>query len=264
MIITDDTTYRSHPCPSFSTLKHILTSPLHYQAALRKPVEQSKAMLLGSMLHSRVLENKEYPVAVMPRDLDGRTKEGRAWKEANAGRDVISSDEHDQYKRMVAACDKNADLQYLLKKCDMREVGIVTKYRGLELKGKLDASGIDEAGNRFILDLKSSQSADPFEFGRSASSMKYFMQMCLYTTLLSLELKLESEPAWFWVVCENSEAADVCIFQPPQDAIEIGRAQLNRAVDLYIECSTSGKWPGRGNGILELEISPFERRKWIK
>ena len=88
--------------------------------------------------------------------------------------------------------------------------------------------------------------------------------MLFRSTLLSLELKLESEPAWFWVVCENSEAADVCIFQPPQDAIEIGRAQLNRAVDLYIECSTSGKWPGRGNGILELEISPFERRKWIK
>jgi hypothetical protein len=263
MIIKNDAEYRQFNALNFSSLKSILTSPLHYQTALKAPKrEPSKAMFLGLMVHSKILEKREENYAVMPPDLDGRTTAGKKWKEMNAGRTCITQDEYAQYKRMVDAVSANADVQYLLSKAVDCEIGIVQKYRGVDIKGKLDCLIKDESGKYCILDLKTTQSCDPHEFSRSASGFKYFMQAVWYQSLVALEYGLDYAVPYYWLAVENSEAADVCLFQPPADGLEIGQKQMEKALELYAECSKTGKWPGHGNGILELEIPAYEKRKY--
>lgn len=264
MIILEDDIYRSANALNFSSIKNILLSPKHYKAALAKKIEPSEDMLIGSVVHAKVLEGKDYPVAVMPEGLDGRTKEGKSWKAANADKETMSRDGYATCQRLIQSIQGNADVQYLLGKCTKREIGIVQKYRGIEIKGKIDAAGQDESGNWFIVDLKTAKDANPQVWAREASSRFYFLQLIWYRTLLALELGLDYPPPFYWLVAEKTEASDVCIFSPPPEAVEIGQAQMDKAIDLYTECSTTGKWNGYGNGILELEISPWERKKWLK
>jgi hypothetical protein len=263
MIIKNDTEYRAYNALNFSSIKGILNSPLHYQTALKTPKkEPSKSMFLGTMVHSKVLEKREENYAVMPLDLDGRTKEGKLWKEANSSKTCITQEDYAQYKRMVGAINANADVQYLLSKAVDCEIGIVQKYRDAQIKGKIDCLIKDESGKYCILDLKTTQSCDPNEFSRSACSYKYFMQAVWYQSLVALEYGLDYQVPYYWVCVESTEAADVCIFQPPGDGLELGQKQMEKALELHAECTKTGKWPGFGGGIIELDIPIFEKRKY--
>jgi exodeoxyribonuclease VIII len=75
--------YHAVDALSKSMMTKILKSPAHYKAALDEHQEPSKAMQLGTAIHTAVLEPHLYSqvVAVIPPDIDGRTKEGKAWKE---------------------------------------------------------------------------------------------------------------------------------------------------------------------------------------
>jgi hypothetical protein len=264
MKIKNDIEYRAYNALNFSSLKSILTSPLHYQTALKSPKkEPSEAMFLGTMVHSKVLERREENYAVMPPDLDGRTAAGKAWKEANTSKTCITADEYAQYKRMVDAVAANADVQYLLSKAVDCEIGIVQKYRDTTIKGKIDCLIKDENGKYAVLDLKTTQSCDPHKFSRSASSFKYFFQAVFYQSLVALEYGLDYQVPYYWVCCESTEAADVCIFQPPADGLEIGQKQMEKALELHAECTKTGKWPGHASGIIELDIPAWERKRWL-
>jgi len=73
--------YHAVDALSKSMMSKILKSPAHYRAALEEHQEPSKAMQMGTAIHTAVLEPHLYSqvVAVVPPDIDGRTKEGKAW-----------------------------------------------------------------------------------------------------------------------------------------------------------------------------------------
>ena len=264
MIILDERTYRSHPAANFSSLKTILKSPKHYQLALKQKFEPSIEMTMGTIIHEAVLEGKPYSHTVKPADIDLRTKEGKSWRDKHAGLTILSLAEHATVVRTVEAVRNSTDAQYLLNLCKQREVGIVNNYKGVEIKGRLDAYGQDEGGKPLIVDFKTTSEADPELWGRKAFGLRYMMQMQYYKSLLSLELGLDVEPAYIWLVAETNEAADVCIYQPPPEAIAIGQAQMDHAVETFKKCLETGQWPGYGKGIIQLEVPFFERKKWLK
>ena len=80
--------YHAVDALSKSMMSKILKSPAHYRAALEEHQEPTKAMQMGTAIHTAVLEPHLYSqvVAVVPPDIDGRTKEGKAWKEAHKSR----------------------------------------------------------------------------------------------------------------------------------------------------------------------------------
>lgn len=264
MIIHDEKTYREHPALNYSAAKSLLKSPKHFQNALNRKFEPSREMLIGTYVHEAVLEGKFPSYIVRPADIDLRTKEGKEWKTKNAGKEIMSPDENSAILNAIAAMRDNADAQYLLKLCQNREHGIVHKFQDVEIKGRLDAYGNDEAGKPIILDFKTTSSADPEEFGRKAFGLRYPMQTAWYQSLLALELGLDEAPAYFWLTVETQDPFDVVIYQPPEEALEIGRAQMQHCVETYKACIASGKWPGYSKGIISLEIPSWERKRWLK
>lgn len=264
MIIKDEPTYRQHPAANFSSLKTILKSPKHYQTALKQKFETSIEMVMGTIIHEAVLEGKPYSHIVKPADIDLRTKDGKAWRDKHAGMLILSQSEHSAVVRTVEAVRNSTDAQYLLGLCKQREVGIVQKYKGVEIKGRLDAYGQDEGGKPLIVDFKTTSEADPELWGRKAFGLRYMMQMQYYKALLSLELGLDVEPAYIWLVAETNEAADVCIYQPPPEAIAIGQAQMDYAIETYQKCLETGRWNGYGKGIISLDVPIWEQKRWIK
>ena len=284
MIILDEQTYRQHSALNFSSAKYLLLSPLHFKAELERRFKQSAALAVGTMTHSAVLEDDETDVSdpdvralilqdkttviLKPEGMSFATKAGKQWRDQqlaiHPGATFLSSDERDQYSRCTESLKANKDVQYLLQKCDKREIGIVQDYAELQIKGKIDAYGKDEAGNFFIFDLKTSASCSPDYWSRQVFSRNYALQAVWYQNLLALELSLDYAPPFYWVVAEKSLAADVAIYQPPEEALEIGRAQMNHCIEAYKSCVASGKWPGYGKGIIQLEVPPWERKRWLK
>lgn len=220
-------------------------------------------MLIGSILHSKVLEGKDYPVAVMPEGLDGRTKEGKEWKAANAGKETISQADWQQAQRMIDAVMSNKDVAYLLSLKGESEVGIVQNYRGTKIKGRIDRLFKDEAGSYAIFDFKTTQSASPDDFNKSCSSFCYCCQMVWYQSLAALEYSLESPPAYYWVTVENNDACDVCIYQPSPEHLAIGQKQMEICIEKYVNFVEKGIFPGYGSGIQQLPFSKWEFEKWM-
>lgn len=263
MIIHDETFYRQHGGLNFSSAKNLLKSPLHYKASLEAKREPSKNMLFGSIVHAKVLENKDYPVAVMPDGLDGRTKEGKEWKAANAGKETIAQDDWQQCQRMIDAVLGNKDVAYLLSLQGESEIGIVQRYQNVEIKGRIDRLFKDEDGKHAIFDFKTTQSVAPEDFNKSCSAFCYCCQMVWYQNLVALEYGLDSPPAYFWVCVENSDAADVAIYQPSPEHIAIGQKQMEICIEKYVNYVEKGKFPGYGNGIQQLPFSKWEFEKWM-
>lgn len=262
MIILDEQEYRNFPALNYSSAKHLLKSQKHFLAEKSKKFEPSREMVIGTLVHAPILEGKNAPFVVKPQDMSFTTKEGKSWRDANKGVEILSWDEHATLKRTVAAIQGNADAMYLLNRCPNREVGIVTEYRGVKIKARLDAYGTDESGNPIIVDLKTTSDANPETWGAHASKLRYFAQMALYKIALSMELKLETPPAWFWICAETNEAADVVIYQPPAEAIEIGQKQLDIIIDRYKDLQETGKAKGYPSGIIELDVPIYEKRKY--
>lgn len=262
MIIQDEQEYRAFPALNYSSAKHLLRSQKHFMAEKSKKFEPSREMVLGTMIHQPVLEGKNGDYVIKPADMSFVTKEGKAWRDAHKGREILTQEEHATVKRTVAAVQANKDAMYLLSRCPNREIGIVTEYRGVKIKARLDAYGTDESGNPLILDFKTTSDANPETWGRKASSLCYFAQMALYKIALAMELKLETAPSYLWMVAETNEAADVVIYQPPADAIAIGEKQLEIIIDRYLDLEKTGKPKGYPSGIVELDVPIFEKRKY--
>lgn len=262
MIIQNEQEYRAFPALNYSSAKHLLRSQKHYLAEKNKKFEPSREMVIGTIVHSEILEGKAGDYVLKPADMSFVTKEGKAWRDAHKGREILTQEEHESVKRTVAAVRGNKDAMYLLDRCPNREVGIVTEYRGVKIKARLDAYGEDESGNPLILDFKTTSDANPETWGRKASSLCYFAQMALYKVALAMELKLESPPSFLWLVAETNEAADVVIYQPPAEAIAIGEKQLDIIIERYLDLEITGCAKGYPSGIIELEIPAWEKRKY--
>jgi|GEM_PF-531954 len=263
MIILDEKEYRAHPALNYSSAKHLLRSQKHFLAEKSKKFEPSREMVIGTMVHSEILENKKGEFVVKPEGMTFVTKEGKAWRDSHQGVEIISQEELFRINRTVKAIKDNADAMYLLNRCPNRERGIVVKYRGIDIKARLDADGADESGAAMILDTKTTADANPETWGKHASNLCYFAQMAFYTTALALELGLETPPAFMWLVAETTDAADVVIYRPPPEAIAIGQKQLDIIVDRYIDLQTTGKAKGYPSGLIELNVPQWEKRKWL-
>ena len=262
MIILDEQEYRTHPALNYSSAKHLLRSQKHFLAEKRKTFEPSREMVIGTMIHCELLEGKRGEFVVKPEGMTFVTKEGKAFRDAHKGVEIISQEELLRINRTVKAIRDNKDAMYLLQRCPNRERGIVTKYRGIEIKARLDADGTDESGVPLILDAKTTADANPDTWGRHASNLCYFAQMAFYKTALAMELGLETPPSFLWLVAETTDAADVVIYTPPADAVAIGQKQLDIIVDRYIDLQETGKAKGYPSGLVELEIPIWEKKRY--
>lgn len=251
--------YRAHSALNFSRMKWLLKSPCHFIMEGTADVEETLAMRMGSAVDEWILSGKVRPHAIKPAELDGKPWQGnrtacKQWvKDRKAeGFTVYSQDEYDTQMGMQKALEQSPEFQKLLEVCPQRQLPVFAKYRGVELKVLMDMAGHDLGGYRCFGDLKCSVSAAPRDFAKKAATMHYDLQQAVYAAVLGVSEALEDEPAMFWAVVESSPSAPVSIFSVPREAMDSGKRKLDRCIDLYLQCTESGNWPGYGQGIQQL------------
>lgn len=230
--------YRAHPAQNYSALKHILTSSAHYLAALKAPREETVAMRLGTMLHKWWLEGVEDVLdgaVVKPAGLSFATKEGKAWREENAGKFILSDDEWTTFLRRQAALRQSHIAHALLNVMPNRERPMLGEIDGVQVKALFDACSACA-----FLDLKTCQKNDPRSWGEQVEAYHYDFQVALYTEIL--RQNTDHEPVFYWVTVSDDESPAVVVYEPGPFA-ERGREKLRRAIAAYKELQQYGEQP---------------------
>lgn len=249
--IHDRNEYRAFPALNQSAAKHLLTSPAHYQAYIRMPQEETKALRFGTFVHSAILEphtlNDLYATAP---DCDKRTKEGKAlWSEfatANAGKTILDAEES-AIGHLVASSARFA-LKRLGVEFDATEVMYQVDYNGVPLKAAIDGVAGD-----YLWDIKTTDDASPAGMLKSIRNYRYNLQAYWYR--LVYELATGRRPLGFrflFVEKEPPFATAVCEIGP--DLMSWAIADFEKAVTLYKSCTESGVWPSYPEEIQVIDV----------
>lgn len=113
---------------------------------------------------------------------------------------------------------------------------------GVAMRARLDLYG---AGDEpLAADLKTAASAADDDFARAAANYGYAVQMAWYQHVRALVTGDDTPIPFRFVVVEKSPPYLVNVIELDGEFARIGRAQMDRALQLYAVCTETGKWPG--------------------
>jgi exodeoxyribonuclease VIII len=240
---------------NFSTIKHAARSLAHYKHALDNPTSQTPAMALGEAVHVATFEPGDFRsrIAVAPK-VDGRTKEGKAAREAfaaaSANKTVIDGDDMAAIEGMASAIQAHGTAATLLALPRRNEATAVwtDPATGLLCKARMDA-WIDDG---IVCDLKTTQDARPSAFSRTIAQYQYHLQAAIYLEAIRRTLGIEA--SFVWIAVESAAPHGVAVYEAAPDTLGEGehiRAQLMAAV---ASARKSGKYPGYQDNVIEIGI----------
>ena len=161
-----DFAYRKEEGVNQSSLKKILISPAHYQAALKDRLIPTPAMQMGTAAHCLILDGQAAFDGAYVKKPDGiklNTKEGKEWK-ASVGRKTVlaaggKDDPWGSVHGMAESLSRlewyaGTDSEYIKR----NEVSIYWDELGVCCKARLDSVLAEEG---IVLDLKTTDSVDP-------------------------------------------------------------------------------------------------------
>jgi hypothetical protein len=245
------------PWFSYSVAKTLLTeSPMHafyYHPRLGGHArEQTKPMGAGQVIHKLLLGIGADIVVIRADNF--RTKAAQEMRDAAtaAGKTPIIAHEYDG---IVEAADilrgKLSEFGVdLASPQALREQVIEwdeeTPLGPVRCRGMLDyldlAAGI-------VLDPKSTNCAHPRKVQRTMHDFAYPIQEAAYCSALSkLDADLEGRVDFGFLFMELEPPHGVLPVHSTEGMKDLGRMQWNRAVRLWQQCLTSGKWPGYSDG----------------
>lgn len=251
--------YHSDPSVSKSHLDMVAKSPRHYWHRYLDPnrviPESTPAMIVGSAVHTRVLEPHRYDLEyVVAPTFDRRTKAGKeAWEEfqAEAGRKTVLTAEQDQLAAAVAKAVQEHPAAALL----LSKPGLVEQtYRWVDdttgERCKCRPDWHSEC-RRLLVDLKTTEDASPAGFARSIHKYRYHVQANWY------QRPFPEAEQFVFIAVEKSPPFLVGVYVATPEMVAAGGRVADRDLLTLAECRQNGEWPGYGD-----EIQPIDLPRW--
>lgn len=247
-----DETYHSDPVPaawggslSSTGARRILQCPARFAHDRAHPPPSKKTFDLGKAAHLLVL-GAGPPLAVGTWDA-WTTSEAKAFRASAvaAGQVPLKPAEYQQVYDMAAALRRHRLARALLSR-GRPEVSLfwTDDPTGAWCRARLDWLPRPRDGRRLIVtDYKTSTSADPDDFRRSAASYGYPTQAAFYLAGVRA-LGLNPDPAFMFVVQETTPPYLVSVVELDAEAADAGAARARRAIDLFARCTRDRAWPG--------------------
>lgn len=279
--------YHSGPGVSKSHLDDIApecgNSPKHYWAKRlnpeREPEVKTEAKILGDAIHKAILEPDELArhFVTVPPDAPKRPSitqinalkpslesQGQIayWRDFNrehVGKLVLKPAE----MKTVIAC-RDAIHLHPQAKLLFQEGSPEQAYYAIDpetgelIKCKLDYDRLEVAGQG--VDLKTTESAEPFAFGRSATKYRYDVQGTWYPDTIHAAYGPGIVEEFIFVAIEKDFPHAVGIF--PMDAMDVpaARSLARRDLARIRQCRESGVWPDFAEERSPLRINQHARR----
>jgi len=249
----DERTYHADPVPesslSVSGAKTILDCPERFQYERANP-PVSQAFSFGHAAHSKVLGRGAtcvtVPTGLLAKNGAASTtaaKEFIAEQTAN-GITVIKADEAAAVDAMAAKILEHPIASRLFAS-GVAEQSMFWRDEDTRvmLRGRSDWINEDVFGRPVVVDYKTTaRTADPTRFGWEARDYRYHMQDAWYRE--GLDTLTGDTHGFIFVVQEKTAPYLVSVVELDDESREEG-AHLNRtARAIYLECMTTGQWPG--------------------
>ena len=233
---------------SYSSLKQFRKSPKHYIQYITKPREQTDAMRQGSLIDCLALEPEKFTerFMIIPklnlRTNDGKAENERLLKEANEKRLIMITQEDIAKARKSVEALMSTDFSRQLIE-GRRDVQInlrwTDKATGLPINGKVDFDS--KIGREwFIVDLKSSASADPDDFKRQAYNLDYHIQCGCYTT--GYPTHRFTFPPFVFLVVESEEPYNISVNYCDGKYIQEAKEEFTASLNAFKYCMDNNLW----------------------
>ncbi len=250
--------YHASPGISKSGLDQIAKSPAHYRDYLTAPREDTKALRIGSVCHSLVLEKGKFDAefAVAP-DADGRTTEGKKIKAAfavsSAGKTILSADELETAVHMQDAILNHPLASTLLGFGGEAETSFYWQHEiGVLCRCRPDFLTNDG----YIVDIKTTEDASPEAFERSAEKYRYYVQAAFYRQGVQAVLG-QLVKGFLFIAVEKTPPYLVACYDTTREMMFDGDMEVTRCLNLYKQCLETDTWPGYPE-----ELIPLSRPRW--
>lgn len=258
----DSAAYHRAPGVSNSMLKHLARSPAHLQTYLEQPAAQTPAMLFGQIVHQLLLEpDRPWTWAVRPPGLDLRSKEGRAWKENVGDRPVLAHEDWLHIEGVVASVRSHPTARLALGS-GTPEVSVFKRFTlgdSVLRRARIDFAN---AGNALV-DIKTVEDARPDAFARQMLNLRYHMQAAYYLDIWNDSLPPGEAPkeSFVFIAVEKQPPYAVAVYDLARGAINTGREEYIRLLQLYMECERQGEWPGYNPDVQEINLPHWAQKK---
>lgn len=238
----------------FSVLKLVGRSPLHAKWALDHPEERidTPAMRLGRAVHAAFLGAQE-GVSSIPVVFEGERR-GNKWKEfkeANADRDIVTSEEWNRIGLMASNLHAHPEARMLL--MGERERTLRFDFAGRPCRATPDV----HAPGDHLVDVKTTNDASLTRFPYTAQKLSYHAQLSFYLQGLTL-LGFPRPKRVSIVAIEVKPPFAVAVFELTDKALEYGERVWRSWMESLLVCERSGVWPGYGLGVLDAPPDDME------
>lgn len=252
--------YHAHYAASKSNLKvYNDKGPLAYH--LGTSTKQTPAMVAGALLDSKLTGEGQF--VVRPPGMDGRTREGKAWKaqQERLGIRVIGQSDlprgidspsalMEWADDAVEAIRQHETIGPLLLRSESQvtlRTAIEDPFDGLTIQSRPDFIDID-LDHTVTVDLKKSAMFNDFE--RQAYNLWYDVQMAM--TDVQLEAMGVKKRTFYWLVVSDNYPAQIKLSKLDEAWIKLGRSRFMTAASGVHSCMRLGDWP---RSLVDEEVS---------
>lgn len=241
-----------------STLKRLKTEgPVVIGAEKRHgPGDPSDAMRLGSLVHCMVLE----PDAVSTRYVAfGGTRRGKAWDAFvadNTGPEIVTAKDYAKATAMAGSVKSHDEAMKVLKG-DHEMVLLWTMLlfgQSIPMKAKLD-----NLGQGWACDLKTTLDASVEGFGRQIGNHAYHIQVALYHDAAKALQGVDEFKFPIVAVDNRKMPFPVGVHELSQDFMDLGRQAYRDGIGEWLLWERRG-WPVHHT---DSEVNIIEPPKWL-
>lgn len=217
--------------------------------------EKKQCYLIGTALHSLLLEpdnfNNEYVVT----ELDARTKAYKELAAQNTDKKIIKKTDYETIRQMQTSVMRNETASRLLNLDGETEVSFFWKDKETDVKCKarIDKIISDFKGKTVIVDVKTTTDASPSNFEKSMINFGYHRQAAWYSHAIANH-EHKSPALYIIIACEKTPPYDVACYIINKKVMKVGWDECRKAVAIYKKCLNTKSWPGYPDGLIELQI----------
>jgi len=231
---------------SFSSLSRFAQSPLafvHYKTA---PRTQTPAMLLGTLVHRRILEPEEYTRTVVVWDGARRGSDWKEFAQEHVSSTIITRAESDKIEAITDSVRMNRTACNILGQCTDRELQVKWTHEGVAHRGYVDA-----CGPGIVVDLKVTQSVSERDLQRVIYERRYYMQAAMYMHGLE-DNGWDMEDAYI-IAVESQAPHHVRVCQLPPHYIVRGHHEWVELVDRFRDWDGIPNHTHDGDGVTTID-----------
>lgn len=257
--------YHTMPGLSSSSARKLLppSCPARFKWELDNPPPPRAAFDFGHAAHTFVLGEGEQIARL---DYDSfRSKAAQTDRDDARSRGLVPllAADYDKAVAMAKVLRSSPDAAALFTNGQAEVVKHWTdEQTGTPLRTKYD--WLPEAGNgpMTVPDYKTAASAAPSKFTKSAFTYGYHIQAAWYVDTVKA-LGIADDVDFIFAVQEKDPPYLVSLIRLDDVALDIGRYEYRKAIDIYARCMETDTWPGYADAVVTVNTPAWVQSRWL-